>query len=160
MSCYVKTKWDRCACADFYSVGRGRAVEAWAGRFAAWANHWRTFTGWPPFTGCWLVCYNKETPPTAAPDNLQHWHRGRGGKRRCSPSCYLHHLQEGHFSAQSRVEFTTFVLSVSTSSNVWADTDSVHPFLLNLWLWGIFLLFIFLPGYANLVFLAFFFFFL
>lgn len=39
-----------------------------------------SFIDWPPFTGCWHTCYIKETPPTAAPDNLQHWHCWEGGK--------------------------------------------------------------------------------
>lgn len=30
------------------------------------------FIDWPPFIGCRHACYIKETPPTAAPDNLQH----------------------------------------------------------------------------------------
>lgn len=55
------------------------------------------FTDWPPFTGCWHACYIKETPPTAAPDNLQLWNR-RGGKRHSCPSCYMHHLWAEHFS--------------------------------------------------------------
>lgn len=48
-----------------------------------------TFTDWPPFTGCWHGCYIKEMPPTAAPDNLKHWHCwGKGGKRH-SATCQL-----------------------------------------------------------------------
>lgn len=136
---YAKTEWDRCACADFYSVGRGRAVEVWAGRRAAWANCWCIFLGWPPFTSCWLVCYIKETPPTAAPDNLQHWHGGRGGTRRCSPIC-LHHLQEGHFSAQA-VWNLPLSYSPCLLHRMYEPTQIVHIascWLCSLWPWRIF----------------------
>lgn len=48
-----------------------------------------TFTDWPPFTGCWHGCYIKEMPPTAAPDNLKHWHCWEKGGKRHSATCQL-----------------------------------------------------------------------
>lgn len=47
---------------------------------------------WPPFTGCWLACYIKETPPTAAPDNLVYPHGWGKGQRRTCLSFPLHHF--------------------------------------------------------------------
>lgn len=84
----------------FFSFWRRRAVLKWWRRrdvqpepIAA-----ASFMDWPPFTGCWHACYIKETPPTAAPDNLQHWER-----RKAAPVsvviCIT--LREGHFLSWS-----------------------------------------------------------
>lgn len=117
----VKTEWDRCACAERGQWGRGDVQpEPIVGV---------SFTDWPPFTGCWHACYIKETPPTAAPDNLQHWHRPRGREKKALPSKLLFaSLARETFPGWSCVEFSAFVLP----SSVWEDTDSAHSFLLTL----------------------------
>lgn len=67
----AQTEWGRCTCAD---LEVGGAVEEGEPSEPIAAVPLR---GWPPFTGCWLACYIKETPPTAAPDKLDTSERGR-----------------------------------------------------------------------------------
>lgn len=83
----VKTERDRCACAEFTLGEEGGQCGRSRGRGDVQPEPIAgvTFTDWPPFTGCWHGCYIKDMPPTAAPDNLKHWHRWEGGKRHSGP---------------------------------------------------------------------------
>lgn len=80
------TEWYISLCKDsmrqtwlcwLHSLGRGRAV----GSEGGWQLEPITDVSWPPFTGFWHACYIKAMPPTAVPDNLQHWHCYSGGKK-------------------------------------------------------------------------------
>lgn len=92
--------------------------------------------GWPPFTACWHPWYIKETPPTAAPDNFQHWRRHNqestaerwAAKRHPGPASYLHHFWEGRGTVHwGCVEFTAFLLPMSFLSSERSFTDIHTP---------------------------------
>lgn len=114
-----------------YSVGRRRAVEEGAGRRAAWANQCFSFLDWPPFTGCWHACYIKKTPPTAAPDNLQHWRCWEGERHSSSPQLLFASLSRGADLCWRSVDLPAFLV-MSFPSSIWAADFAVFLFFLSL----------------------------